>query len=241
MTPLVAREARAEAGVMQRFCPEPPAVPAERILRIQGYTDLGRVRPVIRKAAEAMAETAARLSDPVVAFRHVAIDRLAADGTLLLEGGARLHCPAFLRHLAGCSEVAPFVLTLGERLPLHVIELIDRGDLLEGLLLETAGWLAIEDATRQFKSRLREASLARGRRITSRMGPGYSYKVGTQMSSWALEEQPALFALLAGPLPVSLAASCAMTPKMSRSGLYGIAPIESHGAAASGRARKSNN
>ena len=221
-----AREARSTP--LQLLRPEPPRIPAERILRIQGYSDLGRVRPVIRRAADAMAEAAGKLSQPVVAFRTVAIRSLQAGGAMQLDGGGRLQCEAFPRHLAGCTEVAPFVLTLGEALPAHVIELIDRGDLLEGLLLETAGWLAIEDATRQFKSRLRESMLARGHRITSRMGPGYTYKAGARQCMWALEEQPALFDLLRpGELPVALMGSCAMSPKMSRSGLYGIAPLES--------------
>ena len=220
-----APEARAGVSCV-RFAPLPPSVHPERILRIQGYSDLGRVRPVIRRAAGAMAAAAESLSTPGVVFRNVPIRDIDDAGVLWLEGGGRLTCPAFPRHLEGCTEVAPFVLTLGPALPARVIELIDAGDLLEGLLLETAGWLAIEDATRQFKSHLREAMAARGHRITSRMGPGYTYKVGGRQSMWALEEQPALFALLPGELPVALAGSCAMHPKMSRSGLYGVAPLQ---------------
>ena len=217
----------APAAGCRRLAPTRPCVHPERILRIQGYSDLGRVRPVIRKAAAAMAQAAESLSTPAVAYRHVRIQALHDDGALLLDGGGRLSCPAFPRQLAGCTEVTPFVLTLGSASPQRVIELVEAGDLLEGLLLETAGWLASEDATRQFKSHLREAVAARGQRITSRMGPGYSYKVGGRMVMWPLEEQPALFALLPGELPVSLMGSCAMNPKMSRSGLYGVAPTVS--------------
>ena len=92
---------------------------------------------------------------------------------------------------------------------------------------ETAGWLAIEDATRKFKVRLRGEALERGERITSRMGPGYSYKVAGRMHTWSLEEQRGLFALFEGAAtPAQLMASCAMTPKLSRSGLYGLAPTD---------------
>lgn len=207
------------------FLPRPPSVSAERILRIQGYADLTRVRPVIRQAADAMAASAERLSRPVVAWRRVPVRSLDAQGELALEGGVALHCPAFARLLAGCDAVAPFVLTVGRELCQEVVDLVEKGDLLEGLLLEAAGWLAIEDATRQFKSHLRDACVAAGRRMTSRLGPGYSYKVDGRMCGWGLEEQPALFALLeGGELPVTLLASCAMHPKMSRSGMYGIAP-----------------
>lgn len=220
-TPTKAREVPAP---VERFAPAPPTIAFERILRIQGYSDLTRVRPVIRGAAEQMAALAARLSEPRVAYRQVAV-RSIEGAVLEVEGSARMHCQAFGRQLAGCTQVVPFVLTLGAAIPQQVIALIDRGDLLEGLLLETAAWLAIEDATRQFKTRLRAQSLARGMRITSRMGPGYSYKVGGRMHEWRLEEHPVLFSLFGeAELPVTLMGSCAMSPKMSRSGLYGIAP-----------------
>jgi hypothetical protein len=205
--------------------PSVGAIRAERILRIQGYTDPGRVRPAIARAAQAMAELACAKSEPVVAYRDVPIVALE-QGALELEGGVRMHCLAFERQLQGCSAVCVFVLTLGPAISDEVVRLTDAGDLLEAVLLETAGWLAIEEATRHFKSRVREQALVRGERITSRMGPGYSYKIGSRISAWRLEEQSELFRALGdGALPVRLLSSGAMTPKMSRSGLYGLAPL----------------
>jgi hypothetical protein len=207
------------------FAPKPPVVHADRVLRIQGYADLQRVRPVIRRTADEMAELASRLSEPAVAYRYVAVRGLRSDG-VELDGGVELHCDAFARFLEGCTEVAPFVLTAGAKLSQKVVDLIECGDLLEGVLLETAGWLAIEDATRQFKTHLREETLVRKHRITSRLGPGYSYKNGKGMCTWPLEEQPVLFSLFGeSALPVSLMRSCAMQPKMSRSGMFGIGPV----------------
>ena len=209
------------------YVPAAPNVDRDRVLRIQGYPDLSRVRPVIRRAAEAMAATASALSEPAIAHCIVRVESLSED-ELLLEGSVRLHCMAFGRQLKGCTEIAPFVLGVGEAIPRRVQELAESGDLLEAVLLEAAGWLAIEDATRQFKTWLRETSLKRECRITSRMGPGYSYKIGDKMHMWRLEEQAALFGLFGGSkLPATLMESCAMSPKMSRSGFYGIAPLQS--------------
>ena len=222
------------ARPVSRFAPARPVVHPDRILRIQRYSDLTRVRPVIRRAAEEMAGLASALSAPSVAYALVEIDALHDDH--LEAGGVRLRCRAFAIQLRECLEIAPFVLTVGHALSDRVVEMVEGGDLLEGLLLETASWLAIEDATRQFKAHLREEMLARERRITSRMGPGYSYRIGDRMHTWPLEEQPALFELLAGAqLPVRLMESCAMTPKMSRSGLYGVAPVTRHPAKEQGR------
>jgi hypothetical protein len=206
------------------FVPGPPVVQYEKILRIQGYSDFSRVRPAIVAAAQEAAHLAPLLCAPRVAYRHVAI-RSLCDDTLDLAGDVRLHCAAFGRALAGCREVVPFVLSLGPGIDTRVVELADAGDLLDALLLETAAWLCIEDATRQFRSHVRDAAAGRGERITSRLGPGYSYRIGESTCIWRLEEQVQLFALLAGAdLPVTLMESCAMQPKMSRSGMIGIAP-----------------
>jgi hypothetical protein len=215
---------------LARFQPRAPQVHFERILRIQGYTEHHRVRPAIARAAQAMADLAPRLGAPDVAYLRVPIRSIDAD-RLELEGGAAFHCAAFPRQLGECTEVAAFVLTAGKPLDERVIALAEAGDLLEALLLETTGWLCIEDATRQFKSRLRDEALERGQRITSRMGPGYSYRVGGATCTWDLEEQAQLFGLFGeAALPVTLMQGGAMSPKMSRSGLFGLAPLRGGGA-----------
>jgi hypothetical protein len=223
--PVAPREPAGVADGVDCFVPQAPNIQAERILRIQGYSDLKRVRPAIRQASEVAAAQAPELSEPRVAYRRVAI-RAIQDGLLELSSGCQFHCRAFDQILRGCTEAAAFVLTVGPKLDALVIELADQGELLGALLLETAGWLCIEDATRQFKVHLRQQEIAMGRRITSRMGPGYSYKVDNAMCTWPLEEQALLFGLFgAADLPVSLMHSSAMHPKMSRSGLFGIAPL----------------
>lgn len=227
VTARIARGAEAAAY----FEPSTPDIRAERILRIQGYKDLGCVRPAITRAANEMAASAMRLTTARIAYRFVAIRGLRGGVLTLAEGGP-LRCAAFDRQFEACTEVAPFVLSLGHALSDHVIELAGRGDLLEAVLLETAGWLGIEDATRQFKAHVREAAERRGSRITPRLGPGYTYRIGKADVMWPLEEQDALFGLLEGAeLPATLLASCAMSPKMSRSGLFGLAPISTAPAA----------
>lgn len=213
-----------QASLVRRFEPLPAVVQHERILRMQGYADLSRVRPAITAAALAMARHAEALCQSQVAYQFRALQAVGSQ-TLELSHAGRLHSPAFATRLADCLEIVPFVLSCGQPIAQSVIDLADAGDLLEAVLLETAGWLCIEDATRQFKTMLRDVAALRACRITSRMGPGYSYRVAEQQVEWPLEDQPQLFALFgAATLPVELMASCAMAPKLSRSGLYGIAP-----------------
>ena len=93
------------------------------------------------------------------------------------------------------------------------------------LVLETAGWLGIEQATKQLAIHLREIVSVDGHRLSRRMAPGYGYKIGGKKCEWLLEEQRVLFELFdQEELPVQLLSSCAMVPKMSRSGLYGLRP-----------------
>lgn len=215
------------SGELTAFHPERPVVSSERILRIQGYSDFSKVRPVIRRTAEAMADVAMSASVPCVAYRRIPVRAIRSD-ELEVEGSATFHCRAFARTLENCTQVVPFVLTAGADIDDRVVALAEAGDLLEAVLLETAGWLCVEDATRQFKIRLRTEALNFGHRITSRLGPGYSYKIDGEMCMWPLEEQTTLFGLLGGGgnLPVSLMRSCAMRPKLSRSGMYGEAPLQ---------------
>lgn len=217
------------AAPVQRFEPETPVVAPDRILRMQGYADPERVRPAIVRAAAEMARIAQSKSVPRVAYRFCAVRALGAEG-VALQNGARLRSAAFESRLAGCTQIVPFVLSCGEPLGQAVVDLAEAGDLMEAVLLEAAGWLCVEDATRQFKDALRRQVADRDARITSRMGPGYAYRVGTRQVDWPLEDQRELFALLEGAvLPVTLMASCAMFPKLSRSGLFGVAPTHPPG------------
>ena len=189
---------------------------------MQGYTDLERVRRPIRRAAERAAEMARDIACGRVGLRRVGIAALEED-TLTLAGGHRFHCLAFPRFLEQCHSVVAFAMTAGPRFDERIDELMHDDQPVEGLFLDSAGWLAVESVTRQFAERLKVEAADRGMRLTRRMGPGYSYRVGTVLEPWSLDEQQDLFRVLGdAPLPVELMDSSAMSPKMSRSGLYGL-------------------
>ena len=110
------------------------------------------------------------------------------------------------------------MLTLGEAIDTKVMALLESGEIVEALFLETAGWLGVEQATRALAGHLQQRANAGGLRLTRRLGPGHK--------EWDLEEQRILFGLFSDTdLPVRLLDSCAMLPKKSRSGLYGLRPL----------------
>jgi hypothetical protein len=209
------------------FHPPQPRPSPDRMLRMQGYRSLDGVRPAIRKAAENCAILATELIAPSIHYRRVAVRRMDGD-QIVLSDGAKFSCAAFPKVLGDAREIIVFVLTLGQALDAAAVDLMDRYDLLEALFLETAGWLSVEQTTKNFVGALHRWARPSGFRLSSRMGPGYAYTVEGRDVRWRLEDQVPLFSLFdSEPLPVRLLDSCAMLPKMSRSGLFGISRLDS--------------
>ena len=203
----------------------PIKVGVERMLRMQGYTDLRRVRRPIWQAANEMASLAVSLAEPAVQCLRIDIRRLC-HGRLTLANGTELTSPAFDHFSAKANGVVLFVLTAGWSFDTELERLNDTGELLQQLFLEAAGWLTIEAITKQLVMQLRTAIATDGLRLSRRLGPGYTYPLpDDQQATWPLEDQGPLFAAFAGlELPVQLLDSFAMRPRMSRSGLFGLIP-----------------
>lgn len=192
------------------------------ILRIQGYRDLERVRPAIRRAATASARETENLIRPRAYYRILNV-RFCEGSTLELEDGTVFENEAFQRYLKGARHVAAFILTMGYALDRAVVDYIANDQLLNALFLETAGWLGTEAATRTLSIHLRSKAREYGHRLSPRLGPGYSYKLDGRSVLWPLEQQQTLFKLFANdPIDMELLESCAMLPKISRSGIFGF-------------------
>lgn len=212
------------AGPVSSWQTDGFAVDADRILRVHGYREESRIRPRVRAIAERVAPQIAAIAAPSARYVRCAIESVDG-GVLTLSGGHRFTCAAFGRLLANATEVAVFVLTLGEGMEREVAARFAASEPVDALFLESAGWLAVEKATRMLAAHIQNEIAAEGLGITFRLGPGYDYKSGDERAVWGLEEQPALFGVFGdAELPVTLLESCAMTPKLSRSGLFGIAP-----------------
>ena len=198
-----------------------------KMLRIHGYKNLEKVRPVIRKAADDIAERAAGLMMPVVHARRIDVSSYDHERLTLVDGTV-FDDVAFEHVLDGARTVVVIVMTVGTALDEAVSASMDDNTFepLDALFLETAGWLGIEAATKVFVRDLQDRTKDEGVRVTRRLGPGYQYKVGGESVNWPLEQQRKLFDVFEGEeLSVTLMESCAMLPKMSRSGIYGLTPV----------------
>ena len=192
-------------------------VPLNKILRVQGYRDLSAVREDVREIATSMSAKATTLVAPTARFRKVFIESVNGE-ILKLANGISLKSKIFGQVLHQCDYVLPFILTLGEALDDEVGEHFRKNEMVQGLFLETAGWLGIEQASREFAIYLKKQLKKEGLGLTRRLGPGYK--------EWDLLDQRPLFEIFSDTkLPVRLLESCTMFPKKSRSGLYGLRPL----------------
>lgn len=193
------------------------SVRVEQILRAH-YPDIAPVAPEVRATAASMAAHALEISTPVAWLRQVAIRGI--DGARVeLEGGAMVTSATLASSLQGSSAVQLFVVTLGPRLDERVSQLFEAMDGLEGLFLDTAGWVVVQSALGAVRRRLAARARADGCRLTRRTGPGYL--------DWPLAEQSTVVGALAAgeTLPaIEVLDSGAILPEKTLTGLYGLIP-----------------
>lgn len=206
------------------FAPRGIEIRTEPMLKIMGYRSGAPIRPAVRRMAERIAELAASAIAPVVHHCRIGIEHCDEAGIRLADGTA-FQGPVFAKHLAGCREAVALVMTLGMRFDAVQKNLSDADNLLEAVFLETAGWVAIEETTRAFTQLVRKTALEEGLDLSRRLAPGYVFRVDNRKVDWPLEQQKEFFAIFKTiDLPVSLLESCAMMPKMSRTGFFGLRP-----------------
>lgn len=209
--------ATARRGSVLRPALDRPAVPAEMILRLQKYHDLTRVPAAVHQAASVVAAEASRLIAPEAVVWRGPVTGLDPGGVVTLGGAHRFHSEALVRLLAGCPEAMVFVLTAGAGIERRAREMLEDRLLVEGFLMDTAGWAAIEILVRGLRRRLSEDERRAGRSLTHRLAPGYC--------DWPVDEQVALLGVFGDtPLPVTVNEAACMLPQKSISGVFGIIP-----------------
>lgn len=187
------------------------------MLRIQGYKGPNRAPRAVVEAAERMAARARALAAPALQYRMVPLPRIGEckvnDEQILISPGAEAE-----KVLSSSVALLPVLLTMGPQFDEETDRLRSRGEMVEALFFETAGWMSLEGTTKSFTTWIRERIRVQGYTLTRRLAPGYG--------TWPLSGQRDLFGLFGtAALPVRLSDSLLMTPKMSRSGLFGLMQI----------------
>lgn len=152
-----------------------------------------------------MLDEAHALIAPAAVHTILPVDEVAFEGTLVA------------RALAGATQVALAICTIGPALEERVRELFATGDPLRAMALDGAGVAALGLVSQIVGERICEEAAARGLRTGMRVSPG--------QEGWPLEQQRALFDLLpAEQIGVRLNESCLMIPQKSVSFVVGLGP-----------------
>jgi hypothetical protein len=194
------------------------SVRPEQILRAH-YPDLAPVAAEVRATAAAMAAHALEIARPIGWLRQTAV-REIVGARVELDGGAIMTSATLALLLQDSPAVQLFVVTLGPQVDERVHELFEAMDGLEGLFLDTAGWVIVQSALSAVRRRCAAKLRSEGYRLTRRIGPGYL--------DWALEEQAIVFrALAAGATlpPMEVLDSGAILPEKTLTGLFGLIPL----------------
>lgn len=211
-------------GSTQTFSMESPKPGVDVTLKMSGYKDVSRVRKNIRAIAQNATESFHELAAPTVSYRILKIESLTEQG-LTLAGDVRLESSIFDYYFKNATEVIVFALTVGDKPDEQTTAWMDGDRLIDAFFLESASWTGVELVTKELVKMLRQWTADENLRMTRRLGPGYTYPVDKVKVFWELEQQQPLFSAFSDALiPIQLLESCAMLPKMSRSGLYGFIP-----------------
>lgn len=211
-----------DAGAVTRMV-EPIAfgpvhVDPDLVLRLQKYRQLETVPKVVKDVARRMAAVAETLLEPRGWTWRGPVSRVDPDGRVLVGDHLHFQSRALARVLNGAQQVAIVLLTIGPKLERRTHELIGEEQLVEGLLLDTGGWVAIDALIKDTRRRLAADARTRGFRLTGRTAPGFD--------DWGLEQQRILFSAFDGTdLAVQLTEACVMLPRKSITGVYGQIPL----------------
>jgi hypothetical protein len=194
------------------------------VLRLQKYRRLEMVPEAVRAVARRMAAEADALVRPEGWIWRGHVRHVDDGGRVLIGLGLEFQSAALARSLEGAVEAAVVLITIGPALERRAHELIGEEHLVEGLLLDTAGWAAIDALLKEVRQQLGAEARARGFRLTARMAPGFD--------DWGLEQQHVLFSAFEGAdLSVRLTDAAVMLPRKSITGLFGLTPLEPTSAA----------
>jgi hypothetical protein len=195
----------------------PPTVPAELVLRLQKYRDPTRAPRSIREAAERVASEASRLASPQAVVWRGPVTRVDSRGEVTMAGAHRFHSRKLARLLARSTEALVVVLTVGAGIEDRANEMMERGELVDAVLMDTAARVAVESLVRSVRRDLATVEGSSGRRLAARFAPGHN--------DWPLAEQAELFQLFGRtPLPVTLNEAAYMWPRKSISAVFGVIP-----------------
>lgn len=186
------------------------------VLRGQGIDDPQRASSGIVAIAQGVLGEAQSLLAPAAMYVIVPVHDFQHQ-TVVLDGGATFEGPLVARALAGATEVALAVCTIGPALEERSRAQFAAGDSLPALALDGAANAAVGAVSGTVLTRICDEASAQGLATGMRASPG--------QEGWPIQQQRVLFGLVpAGEIGVRLTDTCLMLPRKSVSFAIGLGP-----------------
>ena len=192
-------------------------LPLEAVHVLQGQgIDPSRARPEVVAAAQSVLDEAQALFAPAAIYTTLPVSDFQHQ-RVTLDGGAVFEGALVARALAGATEIALAVCTVGSAVDERVAALFSAGDPVRALALDGAGIAAVGGVARMAAGRICDEASTRGLRAGMLAEPG--------QEGWPIQQQRVLFDLLStDEIGVHLTASCLMLPRKSISFVVGLGP-----------------
>ena len=168
----------------------------------------------VRTRFEEMLAEIPSLCEPVACYEIHPIEGILHD-KVVLAPGVRIGGGPVVEVVRGADELVVAVCTVGPAVDERIRAYQMQQEAFKVMLLdELASW-AVDQVRQQVYHRIEQDYGARGWHISALLSPGES--------TWSVEEQPLLFALLdAEAIGVTLTDSCVMRPLKSLSMIFGV-------------------
>jgi hypothetical protein len=187
-----------------------------RVCHYTGYDADYKLSARISSLIDDYAEHAHHLINP--SYTYIIRDVEWARGSIsFVEDSIIFKSRVIGRLLENCSQVAIFLVTIGEYLEETAHRLAKDGRMLQATVLDAIGSDAVEKLMDFVQDRISEAANTEGLVTSQRFSPGYC--------DWNIGQQRMLFwALKGNTLGIHLTGDCLMIPQKSISGIIGIGP-----------------
>ena len=187
----------------------------ENILRLLGSPN-NEFDPVVVEMADAQIKYAQELISPEGGFAiHELDDLQTKEGLLAINNTVFEVGRIIAAQLKKSDHIAVFACTIGNRLEKRSKELMAKGDVLEGYILDLVGSEAAEETASSIHQNAASLAGKNGMGHTNRFSPGYC--------NWDVKEQFKLFGFFPdGFCGIRLTESALMNPIKSVSGIIGL-------------------
>jgi hypothetical protein len=186
------------------------------VLRREGIRQNGPVRPeIVTLIDELLADIKdGHLLEPAIAYEIYPIIEID-QRKISLSNNKALHSPFLASVLLNARELAVVICTIGSKLEKRVTDLLDRGEPLQGMLLDGIGSAAVDSLSQEACKFITGVTSPRGYQASSPFSPG--------MYGFPITEQQQLFQLIsAEQIGVTLTVTGLMVPLKSVSMVVGI-------------------